>query len=107
MLSERYAVYSKCVLVEPALPESKPELESPKGKSGDLWIANWSTEQAAYAPGTKVTLKLDPASGRIFHHWADFDGLVPKNAPTTLTVVMDGHKGVDLSYELPPTKPAK
>ncbi len=101
---------SKSVLVEPALPEVKPELESPKGRFGHyntLWICNWPTEQAAYAPGTKVTLRLDPDSGRIFHHWADFDGLVPKDAPATLTIVMDGHKGVDLSYEMPVNEKGK
>ena len=96
---------TKCVVVEPALSEGKPELESPKGRFGfytTLWIANWPTEQAAYAPGTKVTLKLDPASGRIFHHWGDFgDGLLPKDAPATLTIIMDGHRGVDLSYVFP------
>jgi lysophospholipase L1-like esterase len=95
---------TKCVVAEPALPEGKSELENPKGRfgnSGNLWIANWPTEQAAYAPGAKVTLKLDPASGRIFHHWADWDGRLPKDAPATLTIVMDGHMGVDLSYEMP------
>lgn len=90
-----------CVVVEPALSVVKPELESPKGPYGNLWIANWPTEQAAYAPGTKVTLKLDSASGRIFHHWADWDGLLPKDAPATLTIIMDGHKAVDLNYEMP------
>jgi hypothetical protein len=57
-------------VVEPALPEAEPELESPKAKVGHhdtLWIANGPIEQAAYAPGMTVTLKLDPASGRIFH----------------------------------------
>jgi hypothetical protein len=101
---------TKCVLADPALPEAKPELENPKGKFGHLdclWIANWPTQQAAYAPGTKVTLKLDPASGRIFHHWADWDGLLPKDAPATLTIIMDGHKAVDLSYELPASKPVR
>jgi lysophospholipase L1-like esterase len=95
---------TRCVVAEPALPEGRPELENPKGKFGHsdcLWIANWPTQQAAYAPGTKVTLKLDPASGRIFHHWADWDGLLPKDAPATLTIIMDGHKAVDLSYEMP------
>jgi len=92
------------VLVEPALSDAKPDLENPKGPFpifGALWNANWPTEQAAYAPGTKVTLKVDPASGRIFHHWADFDGLLPKDAPATLTIVMDGHKSVTLYYEAP------
>ena len=88
---------TKCVVVEPALSEGKPELEKLS-----LWNANWPTEQAAYAPGTKVTLKLDPASGRIFHHWGDFgDNLLPKDAPATLTIIMDGHRGVDLSYVFP------
>ena len=88
---------TKCVVVEPALSEGKPELE----KLG-LWNANWPTEQAAYAPGTKVTLKVDPASGRIFHHWGDLnDDLVPKDAPATLTIIMDGHRGVDLTYGVP------
>ena len=103
---------AKCVVVEPVLPETKPELENPKGKLGfsdGLWIANWPTEQAAYAPGTKVTLKLVPASGRIFQHWSDHDGLLSKNPAQnygrslspTLTIIMDGHKGVGLEYELP------
>ena len=35
------------------------------------------------------------------------EGILILGDSTTLTVVMDGHKGVDLSYELPPTKPAK
>jgi hypothetical protein len=94
---------STSALAEPALREAKPDLENPKGRFGhmdNLWIVNWPTDQAAYAPGTKVMLKLAPATGKTFHHWADFDGLVPKDTPPSLIVAMDGHRWVDLSYEM-------
>ena len=41
------------------------------------------------------------ASGGVFHHWADCDGVLPKDAPAPLTLVMDGHKWVHLNYEMP------
>ena len=45
-----------------------------------------------------MTLKLDPAvTDKIFHHWSDYDGVVPKDSPATLTLVMDGHKWVRIS----------
>ncbi|MEI8122971.1 MAG: GDSL-type esterase/lipase family protein [bacterium] len=91
----------KSVLADPpAQPTPASELENPK----NLWLANWSAQQPAYAPGTKVTLRLDPASGRVFHSWTDFQGQIPNNAPETLTITMDEHKWVHLYYKNPPPK---
>jgi hypothetical protein len=43
-----------------------------------------SPDQAAYAPGTSVTLTATPAAGWSFDHW-EIDGVTKTENPTIMT----------------------
>ena len=73
------------IKLEPELPTKAPSVTN----AG--WSGNWPTEQAAYAPGTKVTLTLIPDAGLTIHRWFAFEGPEIKETSDKLTITMDRH----------------
>jgi len=76
---------------DPELPSNAPTIIPPGN-----WTENWPLEQAAYAPGTKVTLKVEPEAGYTFLGWRNMTGDATAEKSdiksSQLTITMDQHK---------------
>jgi len=68
--------------------------QSPPGSGGTVAI---SPDQAAYAPGTVVTLTATPATNFRFSHW---EGAASGTNPT-ITITMNGNKSVTAVFYFP------
>lgn len=75
------------IIQDPELPSNAPTITPP-----GHWTGNWPLEQAAYAPGTKVTLKVEPDAGYTFLAWRELTAESIDTKSPQITVTMDQNK---------------